>query len=155
MPRSVNEVTLIGNVTRDPVMRETLGKQKIVTFGVATNREWMGPEGKKSLAEYHNVCCWGRLAELCMELLKKGTLVYIKGYLKTRSWDHESGIKVYRTETVAQDMILLSARGNNFPKGNEEEEVNPAGGSEHEEAPFEDDDFFADLSEKEAGQSTS
>ena len=85
--RSVNKVILIGNLTRDPEAKQTANGQSIVTFGLATNREWVTREGeKKSLAEYHNVAAWGRLADICTQYLKKGKLVYVEGYLKTRSW---------------------------------------------------------------------
>jgi single-strand DNA-binding protein len=106
--RSVNKVILIGNLTRDPELKNTPNGQPIVTFGIATNREWVTSEKeKKSLAEFHNIVAWGKLAEICNQFLKKGKLVYIEGYLKTRSWDNENGTKSFRTEIVANDMIIL------------------------------------------------
>ncbi|MBU0577637.1 single-stranded DNA-binding protein [Patescibacteria group bacterium] len=109
--RSVNKVILVGNLTRDPELKQTTNGQSIVTFGIATNREWVTrAEDKKSLAEYHNVAAWGRLAEICEQYLKKGKLVYIEGYLKTRSWDSPEGVKIFKTEIVATDMIMLDKR---------------------------------------------
>ena len=109
--RSVNKVILIGNLTRDPELKQTTNGQSIVTFGIATNREWVTRgEDKKSLAEYHNIAAWGRLAEICSQYLKKGKLVYVEGYLKTRSWDSPEGVKIFRTEIVATDMIMLDKR---------------------------------------------
>lgn len=106
--RSINKVLLIGNLTRDPELKNTPQGQPIVTFGIATNREWVtSDKEKKSLAEFHNIVAWGKLAEICNQFLKKGRLIYIEGYLKTRSWDNENGTKSFRTEVVASDMIIL------------------------------------------------
>jgi len=119
--RSINKVILVGNLTRDPELKQTGGGQSIVTFGIATNREWVVGSEKKSLAEYHNIVVWGTLAEICAKYLKKGKLVYIEGYLKTRSWDSPEGAKIFRTEIVATDMIMLDKRpqdegGSNSPE---------------------------------------
>jgi len=108
--RSVNKVILVGNLTRDPELKQTTGGQSIVTFGMATNREWVVGSEKKSLAEYHNIAAWGTLAEICGKYLKKGKLVYVEGYLKTRSWDNPEGVKIFRTEIVANDVIMLDKR---------------------------------------------
>lgn len=122
MMRSVNKVILIGNLTRDPEMRQTANGQMVTTFCIATNREWVTKDTEKhGLAEYHDIVAWARLAEICNKYLKKGKLVYIEGYLKTRSWDTPEGVKKFRTEVVAQDMIMLEKR----PKGEEEEEYIP------------------------------
>lgn len=120
--RSVNKVILIGNLTRDPEMRQTANGQMVTTFCIATNREWITKDtDKHSLAEYHDIVAWARLAEICSKYLKKGKLVYIEGYLKTRSWDTPEGVRKFRTEVVAQDMIMLEKR----PKGEEGEDYIP------------------------------
>ena len=109
--RSVNKVILIGNLTRDPQMKQTTGGQSVTTFGIATNREWAVSSGeKKKSTEFHEVVVWSHLAEICGKFLKKGKLVYLEGYLKTRSWEDESGQKRFRTEIVLQDMIMLEKR---------------------------------------------
>lgn len=109
--RSVNKVILIGNITRDPEMRQTPNGQNVTTFGIATNREWVTHDGKKhSLAEFHDLVAWARLAEICSTHLKKGKLIYIEGYLKTRSWDTPEGVRKFKTEIVVQDMIMLDKR---------------------------------------------
>ncbi len=107
----LNKAQVIGNVTRDPDIRQTKAGQSVTTIGVATNRRFRDSSGEvREEAEFHNIVCWGKLAELAGQLLKKGTKVFFEGRLQTRSWDDESGIKHYRTEIVAQDMIVLSAR---------------------------------------------
>lgn len=109
--RNLNKVILIGNLTRDPEMRATPSGQHIATFGLATNREWITREGeKKQSSEFHELVCWGRLAEIANQYLKKGKLIYVEGYLKTRSWDDATGIKKFRTEIVIEDLIMLNKR---------------------------------------------
>ncbi|MFC1616240.1 single-stranded DNA-binding protein [Patescibacteria group bacterium] len=109
--RSVNKVILIGNLTRDPQMKQTQNGQTVTTFGIATNREWVTSDGEsKKSTEFHEVVAWGKLAEICNTYLRKGKLVYLEGYLKTRSWEMENGEKKYRTEIVINDMIMLNKR---------------------------------------------
>ena len=112
--RSVNKVILVGNLTRDPEMRQTPNGQNVTTFGVATNREWTTKENeKKTSAEFHECVAWAKLAEICDQYLKKGQLVYVEGYLKTRSWDTPEGVKKFKTEVVVKDMIRLEKRSGN------------------------------------------
>ncbi len=112
--RSVNKVILIGNLTRDPEIRQTPGGQAVCTFSIATNREWISQDGQKhSLTEYHDLVSWARLAEICSTHLKKSKLVYVEGYLKTRSWETPEGQKRFKTEIVIQDLIMLDRRSSN------------------------------------------
>ena len=109
--RSINKVILIGNLTRDPEMRETPNGQTVTTFGIATNREWITKEGtKKNSAEFHECVAWAHLAEICANYIRKGNLVYVEGQLKTRSWDSPEGIKKFKTEIVVQDLVILEKR---------------------------------------------
>lgn len=111
--RSVNKVILIGNLTRDPELKSTQNSQQVATFGIATNREWMTQGGeKKKSTEFHECVAWAHLAEICHKYLRKGKLVYLEGYLKTRSWETEGGDRRFRTEVVVQDMIMLEKRQN-------------------------------------------
>jgi len=109
--RSINKVILIGNLTRDPELRQTPNGQSVTTFGMATNREWTTKSGDhNNSAEFHECVAWAHLAEICQEYLHKGHLVYVEGYLKTRSWDSPEGIKKFKTEIVVKDMIRLEKR---------------------------------------------
>lgn len=109
--KSVNKVILLGNVTRDPELKATANGQSVATFGLATNRVWKDHSGEKqSLAEYHNLVSWGGLAEFCAQNVKKGKPLYIEGYLKTRSWDGPEGSKIFRTEIVVENLVLLGPR---------------------------------------------
>ena len=111
--RSLNLVQLIGNLTRDPELRYTTGGSAVATFGMATNKSWKDEAGElKELAEFHNVVAWGKLAEICQQLLSKGMKVYIQGSLTTRNWvDEASGVTKYKTEVRVDDMILLDSKG--------------------------------------------
>ncbi|MFA5947584.1 MAG: single-stranded DNA-binding protein [Candidatus Gracilibacteria bacterium] len=112
--RSINKVILIGNLTREPELRQTPNGQNVTTFGLATNRAWVTQNGeKKNSAEFHECVAWAHLAEICQKYLKKGHLVYVEGYLKTRTWETPEGVKKFKTEVVVQDMILLEKRRTN------------------------------------------
>jgi single-strand DNA-binding protein len=109
--KSVNKVILLGNVTRDPLLKQTTGGQTVVTFGLATNRVWKDINGEKqSLPEYHNLVAWGKLAEFIAENVKKGKPLFIEGYLKTRSWDSPEGSKIFRTEVVVENIVLVGPK---------------------------------------------
>ncbi len=117
---SLNKAQIIGNLTRDPDLRKTQNDQSVCTVGVATNRNWTDSNGSKhEEAEFHNVVCWGRLAEIVAERLKKGSKVFFEGRLRTRNWEDDAGIKHYRTEIVADDMIILSPRSGGSATGDD------------------------------------
>ncbi len=110
--RSINKVILIGNLTRDPEVRSTPGGQNVVTFSLATNREWITKDGRKqSSTEFHDCVAWANLADICGKFLRKSKLVYVEGYLKTRNWSAPDGQKKFRTEIVVQDLIMLDKKG--------------------------------------------
>lgn len=104
---NLNKVFILGNLTRDPELRQTPSGQNVATLGVATNRIWTDRDGnKQTQVEFHNVVLWGRLAEIAKEYLNKGRLVFVEGRLVTRSWQDQQGQKKYRTEIVAENMQL-------------------------------------------------
>ncbi len=108
----LNRATLIGNLTRDPELRSIPSGKSVCTFGLATNRVWTDANGQKQKAvEFHNIVMWGRLAEVAGQYLRKGRKTYVEGRLQTRDWTGQDGIKRYRTEIVADNMILLDNRG--------------------------------------------
>jgi single-strand DNA-binding protein len=109
--RSLNKVQLIGNLTRDPVLKQTANSFTVCTFGVATNSSWKDASGSiKERAEFHNIVAWNKLAEVCTQILGTGMLVYLEGELRTRAWTDEKGEKRYRTEIKLDDMILLDGK---------------------------------------------
>lgn len=111
MARSLNKVTLIGNLTRDPELRYTPQGTAVCTLGVATNRQWVTETGeKKEDAEFHRIVAWNKLAEICSQLLTKGRKVYVEGRLQTRAWTGQDGQQRQTTEIVISDMIILDSR---------------------------------------------
>lgn len=137
MPKSLNSVQLIGNITRDPELRYTQSGKPVCDIGLATNRSWKAENGeKKEEVDFHRVIVWGKLAEICAQYLKKGSKAYFGGRLQTRSWTAQDGTQKQTTEVVADDMIMLSNTGNNpktttdmrvaqDPVHNDQEEVPP------------------------------
>lgn len=112
MSRSLNKVLIIGNLGRDPEMRYTPSGQAVTNFSVATNRTWTDGEGqRRDETEWFNVVAWGRLAEITNQYLAKGRRVFVEGRLQTRSWEDADGQKRYRTEVVAQQLIMLDRAG--------------------------------------------
>ena len=106
--RSLNKVMLIGNLTRDPEVRYTANGSAVATFGIATNRSWKNQDGEvQESTEFHNIVAWGKLAEICQQLLAKGRKVYIEGSLTTRNWEDEAGVTHYKTEIRVSDLIIL------------------------------------------------
>lgn len=100
---NLNKVFLIGNLTRDPELRNLPSGIAVVSFGIATNRVWKDKQGKKQEdAQFHNIVVFGRQAEIVNQYLLKGSLVLIEGRIQTRSWDGKDGSKQYRTEIVAE-----------------------------------------------------
>lgn len=111
----LNKVMLIGRLTRDPEARTTPQGVTVTSFSIATNRVWKDAQGaQKDRSEFHNIVAWRKLGEICAQYLAKGRQVYIEGHLQTRNWDdQQSGKKQYRTEIVADNMIMLGSRADN------------------------------------------
>ncbi len=110
--RSLNKVMLIGNLTKDPVVRYTPTSTAVCSFSLATNRSWTPSEGgeKQEQVEYHNIVAWSKLAELCGQLLHKGDKVYVEGRLQTRDWKTNEGQDRRTTEIVIDNMMILTSR---------------------------------------------
>jgi single-strand DNA-binding protein len=99
---------IIGNLTRDPELRNTPSGQSVASFSVATNMVWNDASGQQQKkTEFHNIVAWRKLAEICAKYLKKGSKVYLEGRLQTTDWQGQDGVKRYRTEIVAENMIML------------------------------------------------
>ena len=110
--RTVNKVILIGNITRDPMIKTTENGKKVALYTIATNRYYKTAEGEnRSESEFHNCVSWGALAERCEKFLVKGKLVYAEGRLKTRVIEKDNGEKIYKTEVVVANIIFLNKRG--------------------------------------------
>ncbi len=112
MARSLNKVMLIGNLTRDPECRYTPNQTMVCSFGLATNRDWTSDNGERqSSVEFHNLVVWSKLAEICKNLLHKGSKVYVEGRLQTRDWQAKDGQQRRTTEIIVENMLLLTSKG--------------------------------------------
>lgn len=110
---TLNKVMLIGRLGKDPELRYTPSGSPVATFNLATDESYKDKEGKKvENTDWHRVVVWNKLAEICGQYLKKGSLVYIEGKIKTRSYDDKAtGAKKFITEIVGDQMSMLGGKG--------------------------------------------
>ena len=104
---------LLGRMTQDPQVRSTNTGQNVASFSVATNRRWKDKNNgeMKEEVQFHNIVAWGKLGEICSQYMKKGTRILVEGRIQNRSWDDpQSGQKKYRTEIVAENIIMLDSK---------------------------------------------
>ncbi len=104
---NLNKVFLIGRLTRDPEMRMLPSGQAVANFGLATSRYFTDKSGQKQQeTEFHNIVLFGRLAEIASQYLRKGSLAFVEGRIRTRNWEDSSGTKKYRTEIIVERLQL-------------------------------------------------
>jgi single-strand DNA-binding protein len=119
MAKSVNKVTLIGRLGKDPELKYTASGTPFCRFSMATDDSWNDKNSgeRQERTEWHNIVAWDRLAEICNQYLTKGQLVYIEGALQTREWDDQDGNKRRITEIRARDMVMLGSKGDGAQGG--------------------------------------
>jgi single-strand DNA-binding protein len=112
MARSVNKVTLLGNVGKDPEIRSTPSGVMVANLTLATSDRQKDAQGNwQDKTEWHNLKAFNRTAEIVRDYVKKGSKLYIEGKITTNSWDDkESGQKRYKTEILVNELVLLSGR---------------------------------------------
>ena len=104
---NLNKAFILGNITRDPEVRALPSGSQVTSFSIATNRYYTDSAGqKKEEAEFHNIVCFGKLADIASRYLNKGAMVMIEGRIKTRNWQDASGIKHYKTEIITESLQL-------------------------------------------------
>lgn len=107
----INKVTLIGNLGKDPEIRHFEGGSMVTKFPIATNENYRDKQGEwQTRTEWHDIVCWGPLAERVERMLKKGNLAYIDGKLTKRKWQDKEGNDRYTTEVVANTIRSLERR---------------------------------------------
>lgn len=112
MAEGVNKVILLGNLGADPDLRSTQGGQSVLRLRLATTERYMDQNKEwKERTEWHNVTVWGKRGEALHRILTKGSTIYVEGGLRTTSYDKD-GTKVYKTEVVAQNIVLTGSRPN-------------------------------------------
>ncbi|HNT24773.1 MAG TPA: single-stranded DNA-binding protein [Anaerolineales bacterium] len=103
---ALNRVQLIGNLGKDPEVRFTTTGKKVCQFSIAVNRRWKVGSEVKEVTDWFNIEAWGRIGEVCMEFLHKGSLVYIEGRLRTSRYEHDGETR-YFTKVIVQNMQML------------------------------------------------
>lgn len=150
MAGSVNKVTLIGNLGKDPEIRSTQSGERVANLTLATGESWTGKDGQRQeRTEWHRVVCWNeRLIDVMEKYCRKGSKIYIEGQLQTRKFTDNAGVERYQTEVVLSkfrgELTLLTAR-NDGEQQQEEAAPRPAparapgGGSRVKTSSIDDD----------------
>lgn len=111
MARSLNQVTLMGNLTRDPELRQTPSGQSVCSFSLALNRSYKDQSGEwQEATDYIDIVAWGPLGERVAQYLHKGSRTLVQGRIQSRSWEQE-GVKRSKVEVLASDVTFLDSRG--------------------------------------------
>ncbi len=106
----LNKAQVIWRVTSDVELKTTPNGQNVTSFSVATNRTWVDWSGmKQEQAEFHNIVIWGKLAEIASQYLQKWKRVFLEWRLQTRTWEAQDWTKRYKTEMIADNMIMLDS----------------------------------------------
>ncbi|MGI6595316.1 MAG: single-stranded DNA-binding protein [Elusimicrobia bacterium] len=121
---NLNKVFLIGRLTKDPELRYTSTGQAVSSTRIAVNREYISKEEKKEDTLFINLVVWGKRAEVWAEYLKKGSLIFVEGHLKSSQWETPDNEKRYRVEVIVEDFQFLDK---------------PHGGTEDAKEPMEEE----------------
>lgn len=121
----INNVTLVGRLTRDPELKYTTSNVAVATFNMAVNRNFKGANGERE-ADFINCMIWRKPAELLSEWCKKGNLVGITGRIQTRSYENQHGQRVYVTEVVAESFQILEKKDNAANNASMENQIPPS-----------------------------
>lgn len=144
MAKTVNKVTLLGNLGKDPEVKFLPSGQAVANFSIATTDRIKdkASDSWTERTEWHNVTAYGRTAEIVRDYVKKGNKLFIEGRLTTRSWDDkETGKKVYRTEIIINELVLLSGRGDGEMSGGSRSSAGSSTGSFDQRSSAPQDDY--------------
>lgn len=146
----LNRASILGRLTRDPEVKTTPNGRTVASMTVVTNRSWTDQSGnKQERPEFHNCVLWGKIGEIAGQYMTKGRRVYLEGRIETRDWTGQDGVKRYRTEIIADNMIMLDGprgAGGGAPASSDDVppmpgSTGPAGGDIVEEVKVEDIPF--------------
>lgn len=148
MARSFNQVILMGNLTRDPELRNTPSGQSVCSFSLALNRQWKGQDGQTQEAvDYIDVVAWSGLGERVAQYCQKGKPVLVNGRLQSRSWEQD-GQKRSKVEVLAQDVTFLGAAGDGGERAPRQANSSSSAGKKEEDIVIDEiSDEPIDLSE--------
>lgn len=119
----INNVVLVGRLTRDPELRHTPQNQAVATFGLAVNRQFKNANGERE-ADFINCVIWRQQAENLANFAKKGALIGITGRIQTRNYENQQGQKVYVTEVVADNFQMLESNKSQGEQSNKPQAQN-------------------------------
>jgi len=114
MSRSVNKVTLIGNVGRDPDVQQTKNGTKVAQFSLATNRRPPAGSDEEERTDWHRITVWNRLTQFAEDYVRTGDRIYIEGRIEYDSYERD-GVVIPTAEIIVRELVLLSARGAQDP----------------------------------------
>jgi single-strand DNA-binding protein len=136
MADGLNRVMLLGNLGAEPELRMTGGGQAVLKLRLATSETYLDRnKARQERTEWHSVVVWGKRAEALAKILAKGSKIFVEGGLRTSSYDDRDGNKRYRTEIVAQNLLLLGRAGGGGGGGGGGPREGATGGSESYRAP--------------------
>lgn len=133
--RGVNRVVLIGNLGREPDLQHLEGNIAVAKFPLATTETYKDKNGTLvSQTEWHTVVLWRGLAELAQKYLHKGSLIYLEGRIRTRSWEDKDKNRRFSTEIIGDNLVMLDKR-------KEQTDISSADGTPAENNGFADMNF--------------
>jgi single-strand DNA-binding protein len=144
---SVNKVILLGNVGKDPDVRHLDNNVSVASFSLATTERGYTTQSGVQIpdkTEWHNIVAWRGLAKIAEDYIRKGSQIYVEGKIRTRSWEDQNGVKRYTTEIFADNIELLSRRGDGQSAG---------GGAPHPATAFADNPYMQQSQPSQSGQS--
>lgn len=137
MANGVNRVILIGNLGSDPDLRQTQSGSAVCELRLATNEKWTDKAGEKQeRVGWHRIVCWSGLGERCGKYLRKGSMIYVEGSLRTRKWQTKDGDDRYTTEIVAKDVQFLANWGNDGQDRSQRDDNERGQQDDQESLPF-------------------
>lgn len=115
-----NQAVILGRLTKDPELKTIPSGKSVTSFSIATNRRWTSKDGQaQEDVEFHNIVAWGKLAEICAQILYKGRQALVSGRLQTRSWEGQDGIKRFSTEIVADQVSAVGPSKSGAPESHD------------------------------------
>ena len=110
MSRSINKITLIGNVGQEPEMKTTSKDTKLAKLSLATNHRWKDSSGEaQERTDWHRLTCWGKLAEIVEEFVSKGDRIYVEGRVEYDTYERD-GISIPTADVNVRELVLLSSK---------------------------------------------
>jgi len=132
-----NIAIIVGRLGADPEVRNTSNGTSVATFNVATTERWKDQNGiQQETTEWHRVLAWDKLADICGNYLRKGSLVYIEGRIKTRKWQDREGNSRHSTEIIAREMKMLDRREGGIESYRNDDPPSPSIHSIGDDLPF-------------------